>query len=118
MFWSSSRFVSFPIYSFYIVPCIKNSDEVAELSEDDPDDDLPLLQLLNILYSAEDLSDEIEVIDLYTEEEIVSEVEVITLDEEVAISEKEIVAGSSVVSNKRKVENRVFVVVNKKPRTN
>ena len=43
---------------------VDSDDEVAELSEDDPEDDLPLLQLHNILYSAEDLSEEIEVKDL------------------------------------------------------
>ena len=111
MFWSSSRFVSFPIYSFYIVPCSKNGDE------GDPDDDLPLLQLHNnILYSAEDLSDEVDIMD--TSIEIVAEVVHATLDDGLAIPEEEIVAGTSRVFNKRKVENRVSVVSNKKPRTN
>ena len=69
------------------------------------------------MFSAEDLSDLVDIIDLDTSLEIVSEVVYVTLDDEVAIPEEEIVAGPSGVSNKRKVENRVFVVPNKKPRT-
>ena len=69
------------------------------------------------MFSAEDLSDLVDIIDLDTSLEIVSEVVYVTLDDEVAIPEEEIVAGPSGVSNKRKVENRVSVVPNKKPRT-
>ena len=70
----------------------------------------------DILYSAEDLSDEVDIMD--TSIEIVAEVVHATLDDGLAIPEEEIVAGPSRVSNKRKVENRVSVVSNKKPRTN
>ena len=84
------------------------------------EDDIPLLQLYNdgglILYSAEDLSDEVDIMD--TSIEIVAEVVHATLDDGLAIPEEEIVAGPSRFSNKRKVENRVSVVSNKKPRTN
>jgi hypothetical protein len=102
---------------------IDSDNEPVDINVDyhDSDDDIPLLQLYNeggiVLYSAEDLSDEVDVMDLDASLEIVSEVVVTTLDDEVAIPEDEIVAGPSRVSNKRKVENRVFVVPNKTPRT-
>ena len=70
----------------------------------------------DVLYSAEDLSEEVDIMD--TSIEIVAEVVHVTLDDGLAIPEEDIVAGPSRVSNKRKVENRVSVVSNKKPRTN
>ena len=91
------------------------------MGDSDPDDDIPLLQLYKdggiTLFSAEDLSDEVDIIDLDTSIEIVAEVVHATLDDGFAIPEEEIVAGPSGVSNKRKVENRVSVVPDKKPRT-
>ena len=65
-----------------------------------------------ILYSAEDLSEEVDDDDI----EILAEV--VTLDERLALPEEDIVAGPSMVSNKRKAENTVFVFSNKKPRIN
>ena len=65
-----------------------------------------------ILYSAEDVSEEVD------DDDIEIHAEVVTLDERLALPEEDIVAGPSRVSNKRKVENKVSVVSNKKPRTN
>ena len=90
------------------------------MGDSDPDD-ISLLQLYKdggiTLFSAEDLSDEVDITDLDTSIEIVAEVVHASLDDGFAIPEEEIVAGPSGVSSKRKVENRVFVVPNKKPRT-
>jgi hypothetical protein len=92
----------------------------SNVGDSDTEDDIPLLRLYNdgglILYSAEDLSDEVDIMD--TSIEIAAEIVHATLDDGLAIPEEEIVAGPSRVSNKRKVENRVSVVSNKKPRTN
>ena len=90
---------------------LDSDDEPADLdvSDNDPDDDIPLLELYDegglVLYSAEDLSEEVDVINLESLE-IVSEVEVVTLDAEVVIPEEEIVA-AVVLSNKRKADDKV-----------
>ena len=56
------------------------------------------------LFSAEDLSDEVDIMD--TSIEIVAEVVHATLDDGLVIPEEDIVAGPSRVSNKRKVEKK------------
>ena len=79
-----------------------------DISGDDPDDDIPLHKLYDkgglVIYSAEDLSEEIYVITLDTSLEIVEEF--VFLDAEVIVPEEENVA-AVVPSSKRKADDKV-----------